>query len=103
MSPGSVVEGTVSAHRAGYGFLRVEGVSESVFLPPRQMRGIMHGDRARVRVSQDSSDRWLGDVLEVVGRGVSAFLGTVEIHGRAGWSPPPIAVCSCGARWRRRI
>jgi len=85
MSPGSVVEGTVSAHRAGYGFLRVEGVSESVFLPPRQMRGIMHGDRARVRVSQDSSDRWLGDVLEVVGRGVSAFLGTVEIHGRAGW------------------
>jgi ribonuclease R len=85
MHPGSIVEGTVSAHRAGYGFLRVEGVSESVFLPPRQMRGIMHGDRARVRVSQDSSDRWLGDVVEVVGRGVSAFLGTVEIHGRAGW------------------
>jgi ribonuclease R len=85
MHPGSIVEGTVSAHRAGYGFLRVEGVSESVFLPPRQMRGIMHGDRARVRVSQDSSDRWLGDIVEVVGRGVSAFLGTVEIHGRAGW------------------
>jgi ribonuclease R len=85
MHPGSIVEGTVSAHRAGYGFLRVEGVSESVFLPPRQMRGIMHGDRARVRVSQDASDRWLGDVLEIVGRGVSAFLGTVEMHGRAGW------------------
>src|SRR5262245_44447552 len=85
MHPGSIVEGIVSAHRAGYGFLRVEGVSESVFLPPRQMRGIMHGDRARVRVSQDASDRWLGDVVEVVGRGVSAFLGTVEIHGRTGW------------------
>ncbi|MGH8241712.1 MAG: ribonuclease R, partial [Steroidobacteraceae bacterium] len=75
----------MSAHRAGYGFLRVEGVSESVFLPPREMRGIMHGDRARVRVSKDSSDRYLGEVLEVVGRGVSAFLGTVEIHGRSAW------------------
>lgn len=85
IAPGGVVEGTVSAHRAGYGFLRVEGMSDSVFIPPREMRGLMHGDRARVRLSQDASDRWLGKVLEVVGRGVSAFLGTVEVHGRSAW------------------
>jgi ribonuclease R len=83
--PGNVVEGTVSAHRAGYGFLRVEGMSDSVFLPPREMRGLMHGDRARVRVSRDSSDRWLGEVQEITGRGVNAFLGTVEMHGKAIW------------------
>jgi ribonuclease R len=82
---GSSVEGTVSAHRAGYGFLRVEGLSESVFLPPREMRGVMHGDRLRVRVSRDASDRWLGEVEAVLGRGVSAFLGTVEIQGRQAW------------------
>ena len=83
--PGNVVEGTVSAHRAGYGFLRVEGMSDSVFLPPREMRGLMHGDRARVRVSRDASDRWLGEVQEITGRGVNAFLGTVEMHGKAVW------------------
>jgi ribonuclease R len=83
--PGNVVEGTVSAHRAGYGFLRVEGMVDSVFLPPREMRGIMHGDRARVRVSRDASDRWLGEVQEITGRGVNAFLGTIEIQGRASW------------------
>src|SRR5262249_46621101 len=83
--PGNVVEGTVSAHRAGYGFLRVEGMSDSVFLPPREMRGLMHGDRARVRVSRDASDRWLGEVQEITGRGVNAFLGTVEMHGKAAW------------------
>ncbi|MEP7247669.1 MAG: ribonuclease R, partial [Gammaproteobacteria bacterium] len=81
---GSVVEGTLSAHRAGYGFLRVEGMTESVFIPPREMRGLMHGDKARVLLSRDSSDRWLGEVLEVIGRGVSAFLGTVELLGRGG-------------------
>ena len=85
MSAGGLVEGTVSAHRAGYGFLRVEGAPDSVFLPPREMRGLMHGDRARVRVSRDSSDRWLGEVEGVVSRGVNAFLGTVEMHGRAAW------------------
>ena len=83
--PGTVVEGTVSAHRAGYGFLRVEGMSDSVFLPPREMRGVMHGDRVRARVSRDSSDRWLGELQEITGRGVNAFLGTVETQGKSAW------------------
>jgi ribonuclease R len=82
---GSVVEGTVSANRAGYGFVRVEGMKDSVFLPPNQMRGVMHGDRLRVRVTRDATDRWLGSVEEVVSRGVSAFLGTVEVQGRSAW------------------
>jgi ribonuclease R len=85
VSPGSVVEGTVSANRAGYGFLRVEGFKESVFLPPPEMRGVMHGDRLRVKVSRDASDRWSGAVQQVLERGVSAFLGTVEVQGRSAW------------------
>ena len=82
---GTIVEGTVSANRAGYGFLRVEGMGESVFLPPPQMRGVMHGDRLRVKVTRDASDRWSGAVEEVLSRGVSAFLGTVEVQGRSAW------------------
>jgi ribonuclease R len=85
LSAGSSAEGVVSAHRAGYGFVRVEGLKESVFLPPRQMRGIMHGDRVRVSLARDASERWLGAVEEVLGRGVSAFLGTLELHGRQAW------------------
>ena len=56
---------SVSANRAGYGFLRVEGFKESIFLPPPEMRGVMHGDRLRVKVSRDSSDRWSGTVEQV--------------------------------------
>ena len=82
---GSSVEGTVSAHRAGYGFVRVDGLKESVFLPPNQMRGVMHGDRVRVRLARDATDRWHGMVEQIVGRGVSAFLGTVEVQGRSAW------------------
>jgi ribonuclease R len=81
--PGAVVEGTVSANRAGYGFVRVEGFKDSIFLPPPQMRGVMHGDRLRVKVSRDATDRWSGVVEQVLERGVSAFLGTVEILGRS--------------------
>jgi ribonuclease R len=83
--PGSSVEGTVSANRAGYGFLRVQGFKESIFLPPPQMRGVMHGDRLRVKVSRDASERWSGVVEQILERGVSAFLGTVEMQGRNAW------------------
>jgi ribonuclease R len=82
---GGVVEGHVSAHRAGYGFLRVEGMKDSVFLPPPEMRGVVHGDRLRVRLSRDASNRWSGSVEQVVEHGVNAFLGTVEVLGRTAW------------------
>ncbi|MEA3177170.1 MAG: ribonuclease [Gammaproteobacteria bacterium] len=82
---GSVVEGVVSANRAGYGFLRVDGMKDSVFIPPKEMNGVMHGDRLKVKLAQDSSDRWLGTVEGVVSRGVKQFLGTVDVQGRTAW------------------
>ena len=80
-----MVEGTISANRAGYGFLKVDGFKESVFLPPPEMRGVMHGDRLRVKVPRDATDRWSGTLVQVLERGVTAFLGTVEIQGRSAW------------------
>ena len=79
---GDSAEGIVSAHRTGYGFVRVDGLKDSVFLPPREIRGVMHGDRVRVRLQRDATNRWLGEVEEIIDRGVKAFLGTVEIQGR---------------------
>jgi ribonuclease R len=60
-------------------------MGESVFLPPPEMRGVMHGDRLSVRVSREGSDRWSGSVEQVLSRGVTSFLGTVEIVGRSAW------------------
>ena len=85
MRSGGLVEGTVSANRAGYGFLRVEGFKDSIFLPPPEMRGVMHGDKLRVKVTRAADDRWSGTVDAVLERGVSAYLGTVEMQGRNAW------------------
>ncbi|HKT72717.1 MAG TPA: ribonuclease R [Steroidobacteraceae bacterium] len=82
---GTTVEGNVSANRAGYGFVRVDGLADSVFLPPGEMRGVMHGDRLKVKLARDSSGRWLGSLEEIVNRGVKAFLATVEVTGRNAW------------------
>jgi ribonuclease R len=72
----------VSANRAGFGFVRSEELTESVFLPPREMTGLMHGDQVRITATQGSDGRWSGQLIEVMARGVGAFLATVEIRGR---------------------
>ncbi|MET0281397.1 MAG: ribonuclease R [Steroidobacteraceae bacterium] len=75
--------GVVSANRAGFGFVRGEGLTESVFLPPREMTGLMHGDQVRITAMQGADGRWSGKVVDVLARGIGAFLATVEIRGRS--------------------
>lgn len=39
-----LLKGTVIGHRDGYGFLRIEGSKDDLFLPAEQMRSCVHGD-----------------------------------------------------------
>ena len=80
-----VVEGRVIAHRDGYGFLARDDGGEDVFLPAREMRGLMHGDRVacEVRISRwrggrsgsRSGPRQRGVVLEVIERNRRVVVG----------------------------
>jgi ribonuclease R len=71
-------EGALSANRNGYGFVRTDALTDSVFIPPQAMQGLMHGDRVRIEVRSDGQGRYVGRVLAVLERGVKAFLATVE-------------------------
>ena len=75
-------EGVVSANRAGFGFVRVEGQEDSVFLPPREMAGVMHGDRVRVSVERGRDGRYSGRLEKILEHATKAFVGTMEVHGR---------------------
>ncbi|MDW8260164.1 MAG: hypothetical protein RML32_12050, partial [Gammaproteobacteria bacterium] len=57
------VEGVVSAHRDGYGFVRIDGSEATVFLPPPAMTGLVSGDRVRVAVRREADGRYSGRVL----------------------------------------
>jgi len=75
-------EGIVSANRAGFGFVRVEGREEAIFLPPREMMGVMHGDRVRVSVERGRDGRYSGKLERILEHATKAFVGTMEVHGR---------------------
>ncbi len=78
----TAAEGIVSPNRAGFGFARVEGIEGGVFLPPREMSGLVQGDRVSLALHKDAQDRWVGTVNSVIERGLCAFLGVVERQGQ---------------------
>ena len=61
---------------------RVDGIEGGVFLPPREMSGLVQGDRVSLALHKDAQGRWVGEVTGVIERGLNAFLGVVERHGQ---------------------
>ena len=79
----ALVAGRVEGHPDGHGFLIPDEGGASVLLPAAEMRQLMHGDRAAVRVGgRDQRGRPLGAVVEVLERAKRRIVGRLhDEHG----------------------
>ncbi len=69
-------EGTVLGHRDGHGFVQRDDGSADIFLPPNEMRAVLHRDRVRARVVRtDHRGRPEGKVLEIIDRPKHPIIG----------------------------
>jgi len=79
------IAGTVQGHPDGFGFLVPDDKTkypEDLFLGPREMAQVMHGDRAMVRMAGlDRKGRPEGKIVEVLERTTKSLVGRV-IHGQ---------------------
>ena len=72
----NLVTGRVIGHAEGHGFLVPDEGGENLFLSPRQMRKLLHGDRAVTRViGVDYRGRREGAVVEVLERNTETVVG----------------------------
>ena len=63
------LEGSVQGHRDGHGFVLRDDGGPDLYLPPAQMRAVLHGDRVRAAVTQfDRKGRAEGRVLSIISR-----------------------------------
>ena len=76
------IEGTVQGHRDGHGFVQRDDGDPDIYLPPNEMRAVLHRDRVRVRiVRQDRRGRPEGRVLEIVERPPHPIIGRLLNEG----------------------
>jgi ribonuclease R len=72
-----LVPGVVIANENGFGFLRPDlGGGDDLFLPPFEMRKVMHGDRVLASVTgMDRRGRREGTIVEVLERRLTRLIG----------------------------
>ncbi|PJK14534.1 ribonuclease R [Lysobacteraceae bacterium NML07-0707] len=86
----SLIAGTVIANPEGFGFLRPDGGgSEDVFLPPNEMRKVLHGDRVMVSITgMDRRGRAEGMIAEVLERRITRLVGRYDEEAGVGFVVP---------------
>jgi len=78
----NLVRGRIIAHPDGFGFLVPDEGGEDVYINPREMRALLHGDRAVVRVTGiDRRGRREGALAEVLERANERVVGRVVAEG----------------------
>jgi ribonuclease R len=78
-----LVRGRVQGHPDGFGFLIRDEGGQDLFLAPKEMREVMHGDRVVARISgMDRRGRPEGKIVEVLERGQQRLVGRLHAeHG----------------------
>jgi ribonuclease R len=85
-----LVPGTVIANPDGFGFLRPDsGVGDDLFLPPYEMRKVMHGDRVLGSVTGiDGRGRREGSIVEVLEHRLNRLIGRFEVESGISYVVP---------------
>ncbi|WP_205750372.1 ribonuclease R [Diaphorobacter sp. HDW4B] len=70
------IEGTVQGHRDGHGFVIRDDGEPDIYIPPNEMRAVLHRDKVRVRIARyDKRGRPEGRVVEIVERPHNPVIG----------------------------
>jgi ribonuclease R len=85
-----LVPGVVIANENGFGFLRPDaGGGDDLFLPPYEMRKVMHGDRVLASVTgMDRRGRREGSIVEVLERRLTRLIGRYTEEAGIGYVVP---------------
>jgi len=84
-----LIAGRVIGHPDGFGFLKPDDGTPDLFLHAKQMRSLLHGDRALVSVrGLDPKGRREGAVVEILERGTTQVVGRYFQEGGVGFVAP---------------
>src|SRR6059058_1988505 len=83
------IEGVIQGHRDGHGYVVRDDGESDIYLPPNEMRAVLHRDRVRARiVRHDRKGRPEGRVVEIIERPPHPIIGRL-LHESSVWLVAP--------------
>jgi ribonuclease R len=83
------IEGVIQGHRDGHGYVVRDDGEGDIYLPPNEMRAVLHRDRVKARiVRHDRKGRAEGRVVEIVERPPQPIIGRL-LHESGVWLVAP--------------
>jgi ribonuclease R len=84
-----LIAGRVIGHQDGFGFVRPDDGGDDLYLYPKDMKSLFHGDRVVVRVSgRDRRGRLEGAVVEILERKTKNVVGRLYEESGVGFVVP---------------
>ncbi len=85
-----LLTGTYLSTAKGFGFVRVEGMEEDLYIPIGKGKNAFYGDTVEVQLGpvQARGARREAEVLRILERGTTAVVGTYQRSGRHGFVTP---------------
>jgi ribonuclease R len=83
------MEGIIDITPSGAAYLLTDDGEDDVYIPPGLVRDALHGDRVKIYLfAQRRGRRPEGEVVSVIERARTEFVGTIRITGRFGFMIP---------------
>lgn len=86
----NIYPGVFTGNAKGFGFVRVEGMENDIFIPSDATNGAMNKDKVLIKVKENAHDgfRAEGEVLKITERGMAEIVGTFDAVKNYGFVIP---------------
>lgn len=86
----NIYPGVFTGNAKGFGFVRVEGMENDIFIPSDATNGAMNKDKVLIKVKESARDgfRAEGEVLKITERGMAEIVGTFDAVKNYGFVIP---------------
>ena len=83
-----VFEGFIELTARGAGFVVTDDEQEDIYVAPQNIGQSLNGDRVKVRVFKRGKSRMEGEIVAVLSRERTQFVGTIETHDKFAFLVP---------------
>jgi ribonuclease R len=83
-----LVEGNIELTARGAGFVVTDDEESDIFIAPQNLGQALNGDRVRVRIFKRGKTRNEGEIIAVLEREKSQYVGTIELHDKFAFLVP---------------